>query len=110
MSDPVFNPAALKRLKKIHRLSQQYNQHVGMPHDKRLFELIVYHVPEIQALYNQGDRHFVTETGDLWVLCCELLLEAGADIDGSLNHCFERYEKKLSALIKDAEDKSAQDA
>ncbi len=99
MSEHVFFPEALDRIKGIHQLSLKYNRLAHKPHEQRLLELIRHHVEEIEVLARQGDEHYLIETGDLLILCCELLLEGKASVDGVTTVCFGRYEKKLQELI-----------
>lgn len=101
----VLTPSSLQRLKKIHRLSARYNRRVGKRHPERLLELMAHHVDEIRELRQEGDRHALIETGDLAVLCFELLLEYRISPDRVMLKCFGRYERKLGALL--AEIKSA---
>jgi hypothetical protein len=102
MSENVLLPGALERVKAIHQLSLKYNRLVGKPHQERLLELMRHHIEEIEELARGGDEHYLIETGDLLVLCCELLLEAGASVNGVTTVCFGRYEKKLQELINAA--------
>lgn len=101
MTAPVLSKESLERIRGIHRLSQRYNQLVGMPHQRRLLELMRKHVDEIEELAGQGEAHYLVETGDLLILCYELLLEGSASIDEMTVKCFGRYEKKLGELIEE---------
>lgn len=101
MNKSVIGEVALERIKKIHQLSQQFNARVGKPHQKRLLELIRKHIDEIEGLVAEKDPHYLIETGDLLILCFELLLEGGADIDEVVEKCFGRYERKLNELIQE---------
>ncbi|MEW5895197.1 MAG: hypothetical protein AB1650_05525 [Candidatus Omnitrophota bacterium] len=91
---------ASNRLKEIHGLSLKFNKLVGKPHQERLLELMRKHVDEIEDLVQKNDPHYLIETGDLLILCFELLLEGGADMDEVMLKCFGRYERKLTGLIK----------
>ena len=93
-------PEALKRIRGIHARSKEFNKRVGMPHQERLLDLMRKHIDEIETLARAGDPHYLVETGDLLILCYELLLESGASIDEVTLKCFERYEKKLKQLIE----------
>lgn len=95
----AFVPSALERLRGIHQLSRDYNGADPRGHRARLWELVRKHITEIEALMAREDPHYVTETGDLAVLCFEILLEDGADADEVLLRCLSRYERKLQALI-----------
>jgi hypothetical protein len=99
VKEEVIKVPALERIKGIHKLSLQYNGRTDGAHQKRLLELMRSHIDEIEDLVNNGNDHFLTETGDLAVLCFELLLENNIKIDDILLKCFERYEKKLKDLI-----------
>jgi len=103
MTKKVIAPQALQRIERIHHLSKTYNQKVSCEHTRRLLELMRHHVEEIGELCRDQDTHALVETGDLMVLCCELLLEQKADIDQVMRQCFERYERKLTQLIKEAD-------
>ena len=100
MNNPVIGLKHLKRVKGIHVLSRRYNGPVSKTHIAKLLELVDKHAKEIRELYEKGDQHFLTETGDLAVLCLELLLENGADTDTVLRKCFKRYEDKLTRLLE----------
>ena len=100
MRKKVFCQPALSRLKGIHRLSQSYNRKVRVPHNRRLLDLMDRHAKEIPELYKKKDRHYLTETGDLMVLCCEILLEGRVSADAVMLRCFKRYEKKLTSLMR----------
>ena len=104
MTDKVLYDGALDRIKKIHQLSQKFNSMLGKPHQERLLELMRKHIDEIEKLADKKDPHYLIETGDLFILCFELLLEAGVDIDEVVLKCFERYEKKLGELIGEIKD------
>ena len=99
----VFKKAALVRVQGVHRLSTRYNQKIGKAHSQRLLELMRHHVVEIEELAQRRDPHFLVETGDLAVLCLELLLEHRAAPDEILEQCFGRYERKLEALLTEIE-------
>ena len=103
MDHNVIKKYSLERVKRIHRLSQRFNEMVGKPHQERLLELMRKHVDEIEELAGKEDVHYLVETGDLLILCFELLLEGKADIDEMTLKCFERYERKLTELIEKVE-------
>lgn len=96
---PVFVKVALRRIKGVHRLSARYNQKIGKPHTERLIELMRHHIEEIEGLVRQGNPHFLVETGDLAVLCLEVLLEHRTSPDAIMEKCFGRYERKLNSLM-----------
>ena len=100
MDNAVLKGPALERIRGIHDLSREFNALTGKPHQERLLELMRAHIPEIEELAREGDPHYLIETGDLLILCFELLLEGKADIDEVTRKCFERYENKLTGLIQ----------
>ena len=104
MSELVIHAKALDQIKHIHEKSRTYNQKIEKVHQERLLELMRKHMGEIEDLAKQKDPHCLIETGDLLILCFELLLENKASIDEILLRCFDRYENKLSQLIDEAED------
>ena len=101
MSPTVIQDSALTRIKEIHNLSQRYNSQLDHTHTDKLLTLIRDHSEEIKELHQENNLHYLTETGDLIILCFELLLEAGVCIDDILIKCFGRYETKLPKLIKE---------
>jgi len=100
MGEAVLSAQALDRIREIHRLSSRLNAMQGRPHRERLMDLVRHHVQEIDELAQRHDPHHIVETGDLLILCFELLLESGADIDAVTCRCFARYETKLTGLIQ----------
>jgi len=63
------------------------------------------HVEEIKGLLKKSDAHFVTETGDLLILCLEMIKETGRSPDAVLDKCYGRYRRKLGQLISEMKDK-----
>lgn len=100
---PIIQREYLSRIKQIHKLSKSYNKHINHNHKDKLLKLMQEHVDEIRDLYEKGDTHFLTETGDLIILCFELLLEHNISLDETLLKCFTRYETKLGRLVKEQE-------
>ncbi len=94
-----FTEFAGREIRDIHRLSREYNRREGKNHSRALLELMDKHAAEIRALYRRGDRHYVVETGDLFVLCLELIREAKAGPDAVAARCYRRYRRKLSRLL-----------
>ncbi|MGB9643004.1 MAG: hypothetical protein ACPL3Q_07395 [Candidatus Ratteibacteria bacterium] len=92
----VFRKNALEKIKKIHALSLSINK---QNHREKLLHLAKKHISEIEHLYKKQDAHADIETGDLAVLCFELLLESKKNLDEILEICFSRYEKKLSNML-----------
>ena len=101
MSLSILRQESLKRIKNIHRLSRLYNFRLKNNHKKQLLNLMKEHIKEIEELSRRNDEHYLTETGDLVILCFEMLLENKMSIDKTLLQCFKRYEKKLSRLLKE---------
>lgn len=101
MKENVLQKKSLERTKNIHELSRLYNKKLKNNHKKRLLELMREHIEEITKLSNKNNRHYLTETGDLIILCFELLLENNVSINKVLLKCFKRYETKLPKLIKE---------
>ncbi|MFC1510517.1 hypothetical protein ACFL49_02540 [Candidatus Omnitrophota bacterium] len=96
----VFVGNALDQLKKIHALSCKVNGLSEQGHQNKLLQLVRSHVDEIEMLYAKKDPHAIVETGDLLILCLELLIENQADCNAVIHKCFERYEKKLTQLLE----------
>lgn len=96
----VLKKKALERIKKVHQLSRVYNGPSKKKHLKKLLSLVREHAREITLLHKKKDQHYLVETGDLLILCLEILLEAGASIDAMTLRCCKRYEKKLTFLLK----------
>ncbi len=92
---------AVHRLNAIHKLSQEYNRKLKKDHRTRLIELMKEHAGEISELFRQDNPHYLTETGDLIILCMELLLENNQPMNEMMEKCFRRYEKKLPTLIEE---------
>lgn len=63
--------------------------------DKIFIEFIKHHAEEIEELYNKGDKHYAVETGDMIILCIELLKNNNINIDDILKKCYGRFEDKL---------------
>ncbi|MCD4781518.1 MAG: hypothetical protein K8S27_13370 [Candidatus Omnitrophica bacterium] len=103
MNPPVISSEALSELRYIHKLSLEYNKTVQVGHQERLLDLMRHHVDEIQELLSREDKHGLVETGDLLILCFELLLEHDASIDDILRQCFDRYKKKLTSLMDESD-------
>jgi len=91
---------ARKKLGEIHALSARYNGKGGAHADK-LLGLMRKHVEEIEQLHAAGDPHYAVETGDLLVLCHEILLEGREDADLVMEKCYRRYEEKLRELLSE---------
>ena len=77
----TFSERAKSEISYIHNLSKEYNESIGKEHVKALLELVEKHVHEIKDLYFSGDPHALVETGDLIVLCLELIRERGGRED-----------------------------
>lgn len=101
MNAKVLTDKSLLRVKAIHSLSQKYNVRLGNKHTLRLLELAKEHVEEIQQLYQVKNDHYIVETGDLIILCLEVLLESKTSVDKTLLKCFDRYEKRFASLANE---------
>ena len=99
MKNVALTEDAVDRIRGIHQLSEEYNKRVGKNHQERLLELMRSHIDEIEDLAGKNDAHCLVETGDLIILCLELLIENDISIDDTIYQCFQRYKKKLSGLI-----------
>ncbi len=100
MKTQVINSESLLRVAAIHKLSQEHNKNLGNDHTLRLIELAQEHTEEIRQLFQDKNDHYLIETGDLVILCLEVLLENNKSIDEVLTRCFQRYEKKLPELLR----------
>jgi len=101
MTKKSLTQFAQKELQVIFRYSKQLNQFSGKKHAQELLEMMAEHVQEIQERYQKEDAHYLTETGDLLILCFALLKEANVSPDAVLSKCYQRYRKKLQRLIKE---------
>ncbi|HAZ10794.1 MAG TPA: hypothetical protein DCY56_06795 [Candidatus Omnitrophica bacterium] len=84
----------------IHGYSTCYNKLLNKNHSLALLELMAEHVDEIRQRHSKGDKHYLIETGDLLILCFELIKESKSCPDVILFRCYGRYHKKLPELIK----------
>lgn len=91
---------AKKELDVIHGYSTSLNKLLKKNHTRVLLDLMQAHVKEIKQRYARGDKHFIIETGDLLILCFELIIEARHTPDIILSKCYRRYNKKLPELIR----------
>jgi putative component of toxin-antitoxin plasmid stabilization module len=96
---------ARKELDAIHGYSTRYNKLLNKNHSLVLLELMAEHVDEIRQRHGKGDKHYLIETGDLLILCLELIKEAKCCPDVILSKCYGRYHKKLPMLIKNTSDR-----
>ncbi|MBU1085889.1 MAG: hypothetical protein KKD05_00035 [Candidatus Omnitrophica bacterium] len=99
---------AKQKIKSIHLLSQELNTLEKKEHMQVLLELMREHVQEIKELYQQKDKHYITETGDLLILCLEILKESDQDYDQIMNRCYERYINKISVLTNEFKNKRSE--
>ena len=97
-SPKVFSPSACERLCHIHELSRSVNR--GGAHQEVLLNFISNHAQEIKQLLRAGNDHAYIEAGDLIVLCLELILEGGQDMEQIMTRCLLRFEKKLHGLAQ----------
>lgn len=96
----VLTQRAGQRLAEIHRLSSRVNSGRKRPHRAKLLSLMREHAAEIEELARKGDPHCIIETGDLLILCLELILESGASPNTIIEECFDRYERKLTGILR----------
>ncbi|MBF0511096.1 MAG: hypothetical protein HQL13_02075 [Candidatus Omnitrophica bacterium] len=87
------------QIKAIHAKSRRLNALLKKNHAKALFKMLLEHGPEIKELYAKKDKHYLIETGDLIVLCLELIKEAKESPDTILAKCYPRFHKKIDSLI-----------
>lgn len=85
-------------LQSITELSAQKN---GKLHSEKLLEMISSHSEEISELYFAKNPHFAVETADLLILCLELLIEEGKDIDETIALALPRFYNKLQIPTED---------
>ena len=95
----VITKKAVAWLRNIHQLSKKCNGRSKGRHLAKLLELTEKHIDEILFLYKKKDPHYLVETGDLLILCFEILIENKQDVHGVMELCFKRYEDKLKQLI-----------
>ena len=88
-------------LQAIHSSSRRLNRLVKKDHEQALLKMMQEHIKEIKARHAKGDEHYLIETGDLIVLCLELIKEAKASVDETLFKCYPRFHNKLQQLIKE---------
>jgi hypothetical protein len=100
-----FTNYTKKELQVIHGNSRRLNRMLNKDHARALLEMIKEHADEITGLHAKQDKHYLVETGDLIVLCLELIKEAKQSPDAVLFKCYPRFHKKLSRLIKDRQDR-----
>jgi hypothetical protein len=82
------------KLKEITELSRKVNNN---DMDKILI-MMKDHAEEITERYHAHDDHYSIETADLIVLCFELLLANGKNIDDVFDRCLPRFDMKLKRL------------
>lgn len=99
MKDKPLTAFSRRQISLIHAKSRKYNLRRGEKHAVKLIELIKKHAGEIDDLRRKRDRHYVVETGDLAVLCFELIKEAKSCPDKILAQCYRRYHKKLDDFL-----------
>lgn len=101
MMQKTFTDISQKNIKNIHALSAEFNNLRQEVHTQVLLDLMAEHIEEIRELHGSKNDHYLVETGDLLILCLELLAEAKADPDFIMDKCYKRYNKKLYGLIKE---------
>ena len=86
----------LDKLIEITGLSNKINK----GDNRKILEMMKEHIEEIEERYNNNDKHWAIETADLIVLCYELLLLEGNDIDDVFERCLPRFDVKLRRLAE----------
>lgn len=66
----------------------------------KILQMMQQHTQEIKQLYEKKDKHFAVETGDLIILCLELLMLEGYSIEDILEKGYKRFDKKLKELLE----------
>jgi len=92
-------------LQLIHGRSRRLNYLLNKDHVRALLKMMKTHVDEIKELHDKKDKHYLIETGDLIVLCFELIKEAKQSPDNVLYKCYPRFHKKLLQLIDEQKDR-----
>ena len=87
-----------KELQSIHGQSRRLNRRLKKDHAQALLSMMKAHVAEIKELHAKKNKHYIIETGDLIVLCLELIKEAKQSPDAILFKCYPRFHKKLLQL------------
>ena len=64
----------------------------------KIISMMNKHAAEIKELYDKKDKHFAVETGDLIILCLQLLMREGYNVDKVMDRCYERFERKYGEL------------
>ncbi|MBF0489785.1 MAG: hypothetical protein HQL15_04100 [Candidatus Omnitrophica bacterium] len=93
-----------KELQVIHGNSRRLNRLLNKDHAHALLDMMRAHVDEITERYDNKDKHYLIETGDLIILSLELIKEAKQSPDAILFQCYPRFHKKILKLIKDQKD------
>ena len=91
---------AKKELNTIHGYSWQHNKLLNRDHSRALLDMMKEHVTEIKWRYGLDDKHYLVETGDLIIICLNLIKQSKQSPDRILNKCYGRFHKKLPSLIK----------
>lgn len=97
VSMKVLQQEFYEKLKQITKLSAQVNDNDR----EKLLSMMNDHAVEITDLYHKQDDHYRVETADLIVLCFELLILDGKNIDDVFARCLPRFDKKLHLLLKE---------
>jgi len=84
-----------KRIKGIMELSNKIGNDPG-----KIIEMMQHHTSEIKELYNEKNKHFAVETGDLIILAVQLLMMEGYSTKEIMDKCYGRFDKRLNELIE----------
>ncbi len=93
----TITPEFKMKLEEITALSNKINK----DDRRRILEMMLAHVEEIEERYRRRDDHWAIETADLIVLCYELLLMEGKELDEVFLRCLPRFDVKLQRLAAD---------
>ncbi len=66
---------------------------------QKIIDMMKHHTAEINELHKNKDTHFAIETGDLIILCIQLLMIEGYSTKKIMETCYDRFDKKLNQLI-----------
>lgn len=83
-----------KELQTIHGHSRRLNRMLNKDHAQALLDMMKAHVEEIKELYDRQDKHYLIETGDLIVLCLELIKQAKQSPDAVYSNAIPDSTKK----------------
>jgi hypothetical protein len=71
---------------------------VNLDEKEKILNMTKHHTIEIDQQYHEKDDHWAVETGDLIILCMELLMLENKNINEILTKCLPRFQFKLLQL------------